>query len=227
MTSLDLQKYLEWDYLAWGEALKYWDSILPTSLKGKKVLELGGRNGGLSTYFAQKGAEVFCSDINSPTHLAQQTHKKLNLTNISYHAIDATKLSYKNEFDIIVFKSILGGIGYNNNIAAQKKALSSCYQALKPGGKLLFAENGKGSIFHKILRTFLTPWGRSWRYLGHKELKIFLEDEGFNVEIKSFGFFSIFSRNLNVKEVLLDIDKRLNSIIPNEKKYIHYGTARK
>jgi|LULL01.1.fsa_nt_gb SAM-dependent methyltransferase len=227
MTSLDLQKYLEWDYLAWGEALKYWDSILPTSLKGKKVLELGGRNGGLSTYFAQKGAEVFCSDINSPTHLAQQTHKKLNLTNISYHAIDATKLSYKNEFDIIVFKSILGGIGYNNNIAAQKKALSSCYQALKPGGKLLFAENGKGSIFHKILRTFLTPWGRSWRYLGHKELKIFLEDEGFNVEIKSFGFFSIFARRSFLKRPLYLIDKFIDPILLNEFKYIHYGQCKK
>lgn len=227
MTPNDLQKYLEWDYLAWGEALKYWDSLLPSSLEGKKILELGGRNGGLSIYFAQKGADVFCSDIQSPTELTQIKHKKLGLTNISYHAIDATNIPTENKFDIIVFKSILGGIGYGDNISSQKRALKACYQALKPGGQLLFAENGKASIFHEALRTFLTGWGGDWRYLGHKELRSLLKAEGLTVEIKSFGFFSVFARINFLKTPLFLIDKFISPFLLNELKYIHYGRCKK
>ena len=34
---------------------------------------------------------------------------------IIYQDIDATNIPYENYFDIIVFKSIIGGIGRNNN----------------------------------------------------------------------------------------------------------------
>jgi ubiquinone/menaquinone biosynthesis C-methylase UbiE len=227
ITNDDLKTYLEWDYLAWGEALKYWDDMLPESLTDKKVLELGGRNGGLSIYFAKKGASVTCSDINGPSSVAIQKHKELNLKNVKYENIDATNIPFKDEFDYIVFKSILGGIGYNDNIEAQSKAIHSCFNALKPNGKLLFAENGKASILHQILRKKATAWGGQWRYLTFNELNLFLNKNFKRYNINSFGFFSIFTRSLFFKKVFYYIDKSFAILIPKTRKYILYGIAEK
>ena len=61
---------IEWDVRNWGKVIDFIeDSQL--EFKEKSVLELGARNGGLSLYYALKGAKVLCSDLNGPTKKAQ------------------------------------------------------------------------------------------------------------------------------------------------------------
>ena len=74
----------------------------------------------------------------------------------------------------IVFKTIIGGIGSNDNYEIQQKVFKEIYKALKPGGKLLFAENLVASKFHQQLRKKFVNWGNSWRYVSIKEMETFL-----------------------------------------------------
>lgn len=225
MNSNDLKLYLEWDYYAWGEALKYWDSILPSDLSGKKVLELGGRHGGLSLFFARKGATVICSDLHGPSVDAKNLHK--NFPNISHEAIDATNIPYEDEFDYIVFKSVLGGVGYDGNTENQVRCLHSINKSLKENGLLLFCENSKASPIHRLARKLKVKWANRWGYTSTTELNKLITKSGMHPKINSFGFFSLFTRNNKIKLILYKLDKCINRLIPNSFKYINYGHARK
>ena len=56
---------VEWDIRNWWRAIEYWEETHQfDDVKGKGVLDIGGRGGGLSLYWALKGAAVICSDVN-------------------------------------------------------------------------------------------------------------------------------------------------------------------
>jgi len=110
---------------------------------------------------------VICNDINKEAlRKAMLKHKELGLKNIDYKVFD---MPYENFFDIICFKSVLGGASRNNN---EKKFLffKQIYKALKPSGYLIFVENLEGCIFHKFFRRKFTKWGTTWNYLKLKEI---------------------------------------------------------
>jgi len=71
--------------------------------------------------------------------IASEIHQKYNRGQlITYETIDATQIPYLNHFDIIAFKSILGGIGRNDRPELKKKAVDEIHKALKENGILLF-----------------------------------------------------------------------------------------
>ncbi len=149
MTKELTKDIIQWDIKSWSKALGYWDSNIDWS-KVQNGLELGGRQGGLSLWLALKGKQTICSDLKDT---AEPLHLRYNVTSlIEYQDIDATNIPYENHFDIKVFKSIIGGIGRNYNYEIQQKVFKEIYKALKPGGKLLFAENLIASSVHQKLR---------------------------------------------------------------------------
>ena len=167
---------IQWDIKSWSKAISYWDNKIDWN-KIENGLELGGREGGLSLWLALKGKTIVCSDLNDVQKTAEKLHIRHNVSSlIKYQDINATNIPYENYFDIIVFKSIIGGIGRNDNFEIQQKVFQEIYKALKPGGKLLFAENLIASPFHQMLRKRYVKWGSSWRYLSLKEIKEFLKD---------------------------------------------------
>ncbi len=146
---------------------------------------------------------------------------------INYQDIDATYIPYDNYFDIVVFKSVIGGIGRNDNIAIQQKVFDQIYKSLKPGSKLLFAENLIASPLHQKLRKRYIKWGRSWRYISIDEMKSFLKNYS-RYEYKVTGFLGSFGRNENQRKILAKLDNIIfNSICPDNWKYIIYGIAEK
>jgi SAM-dependent methyltransferase len=164
---------IQWDVASWSKILKYWDTCISWG-NVHACLELGGRQGGLALWLALKGKTTVCSDLFNPREIAKPLHERYNVTEcITYQGIDATNIPYENHFDIIVFKSIIGGIGRNGNIDIQKKVMNEIYKALKPGGKLLLAENLIGSQLHQFLRHNFIKWGKSWRYISLSELEQF------------------------------------------------------
>src|SRR5262249_46376472 len=134
--------FVEWDVYNWSKALDFWLAHTKHDISKCSVLELGARNGGLSLWLALQGASIVCSDITFPSPIALKQHQAYAVSHlIEYKSIDATCIPYENKFDVIVFKSLLGGVGAGGRKDLQSKALGEIYRALKKGGELFFAEN--------------------------------------------------------------------------------------
>src|SRR5690606_19856240 len=111
----------------------FWTRNIDLNSSAKECLELGGRQGGLSLWLAVNGHHVICSDLDSPEAHASKLHSKYELNNrITYQAIDATEIPYENKFDLVVFKSILGGISRGGNDQRKQETIDQIYKALKP-----------------------------------------------------------------------------------------------
>ena len=227
MTKELTKDIIQWDVKSWSKALSYWDSKVEWN-KIQHSLELGGREGGLSLWLALKGKSVVCSDLKDVQKTAEQLHKRHHVSTwITYQDIDATNIPYEEYFDLIVFKSIIGGIGRNDNYKNQHKVFKEIYKALKPGGKLLFAENLAASAVHRRLRKRFVQWGSSWRYVSLDEMKEFLSDFSYH-DIKTTGLLGTFGRTERQRNVLSAVDDLvLNKICPDRWKYICYGIAEK
>ncbi len=222
-----LEAILQWDSKAWSKALYYWDKNVEWD-KVKTALELGGNSGGLSIWLASNGVDVLCSDLEGVEEKASAHHAPFDFKHkISYQDINACQIPYENHFDLVVFKSVLGGIGRDNNFSMQKQAVDQIYKALKPGGKLLFAENLIASPVHRFARKKFVQWGNSWRYLDIKEMQSLLA--GFeSYTIQATGFASAFGRSNSQRNNFAALDRLFfNYSVPKNWKYIAYGVATK
>lgn len=227
MTEEVTKDIIQWDIKSWSKALLFWDRKIDWN-NIENGLELGGLKGGLSLWLALKGKQVICSDRKEFKNASEQLHMRYNVSsNVQYQFIDATNIPYENHFDIIVFKSIIGVIGRNDSYDRQQKVFREIYKALKPGGKLLFAENLIASPFHQRLRKRFVRWGNKWRYVSIEEIKEFL-NEFSSYDIQTTGVLATLGRNEKQRNALATIDKLfLNKVCPDKWKYIAYGIAEK
>ncbi len=227
MTLQPINDIIQWDVKSWSKALSYWDQHTDWG-KVENGLELGGREGGLSLWLALKGKQVVCSDLEDVKSKAHPLHIKHNVAaHVQYQDIDATHIPYHNHFDLVVFKSIIGGIGRNDTQGLQQKVFDEIYKALKPGGKLLFAENLIASPLHQHLRNRYVSWGNSWRYVSITEMKGFLKNFK-SFDIKSTGVLGALGRTESQRNFLSSVDAMLlNHVCPGHWKYIGYGIAEK
>jgi SAM-dependent methyltransferase len=213
--------------VSWSKILKYWDKSINWN-NISTCLELGGRKGGLTLWLALKGKQTVCSDISHTKENAEILHRQYNINDlVIYQDIDATHIPYENYFDLVVFKSIVGGIGRNNNIEMQQKVFNEIYKSLKPGGKLLFAENTIASPLHQFARKKFIPWGMSWRYISLAELDRFVcQFRRYNY--KTSGVLAAFGRTELQRNIFAYFDQFIfNHIFPDHWKYIVYGIAEK
>jgi SAM-dependent methyltransferase len=216
---------IQWDTASWSKALRLWDKEVDWK-NVKTGLELGGREGGLALWLALKGVQTVCSDLMDTEATASKLHEKHKVTHlITYQDIDATDIPYENHFDVIVFKSIIGGIGRNSNIAPQREAFNQMHKALKPGGKLLFAENLIASPVHQRLRSKYVTWGDSWRYVSIPEMNDFLSIFSSH-RFETTGFLGALGRSESQRKTLAKFDNLLfNRVVPDNWNYICYGVA--
>lgn len=216
----------EWDVRNWKNSYLFWQKEIGNKIKGKKVLEIGAGNGGLSLWAALNGADVTCSDIYIDETEIFYKHKKYDVQEkIEYKEINALSIGIYEEYDYIIFKSVLGGIGIQHGKTGQRKAINEIFNALKKGGVLLFAENLVSSSLHMFLRKRFIPWGRKWRYVTIEEIKDFFSI--FNlIKYQTCGFLGAFGLNENQRDVFGIIDSYFfNIILPERFHYIIFGFA--
>lgn len=226
-----LRDVVEWDTVTWGRAILYWKTkqldISDVHRREIKVLDVGSRGGGLSLMFALMGYQVRCTDLENPKEIAAPLHQRYGVENrITYQALDILKLDEDESYDIICFKSVLGGVGHHNNYEAQKKMMKNIYQALKPGGYLFFAENTTASLLHRFLRMHFVSWSSYWRYVSLKEVDELCGPFS-EVHHKSFGFWGTMGRNERQRIFLGSIDRLLDRFMPATVKYCVSVVARK
>lgn len=220
-----IKDIIGWDVVNWSKAIEFWGNRINLKERNFKCLELGGIKGGLSLWLALLGNQVVCSDLENPVKEASVLLNKYK-AKATFEAIDATKIPYENHFDVIAFKSILGGISRNNNQSLKKKTIDEIYKALNEHGILLFAENLQASMMHKFLRKHFIKWGHEWNYLKIEEIKELFSSFK-HVNYITIGFFAAFGRNEKQRNFLGRIDQLLNPIIPQKMKYIVIGIAEK
>lgn len=227
LTEEQIKDIVQWDIKNWYQALLYWENNIEWD-KIQTCLELGSREGGLSLWVALKNKKAVCSDFGDVKLTAEKNHKKYNVCSfVEYQNIDATNIPYENHFDLIMFKSIIGGIGRNNDKEKQKAVFKQIHKALKPKGKLIFAENLVASPMHQLLRK-ANDWSKYWGYVSLADLKnSYLEDFS-SFELKTGGFLGVLGRSETQKALLASLDiSLLNKLFPDNWKYIAYGIAEK
>jgi SAM-dependent methyltransferase len=209
----------------WSAALDFWPAHSTQKLADCTALELGSRNGGLSLWLALQGAHVICSDIDPPTEAALHKHQQGGVADrIEYRSISALDIPYRNELDVVVFKSVLGALGTRER---QVEAISQIHASLKKGGELFFAENLTASPFHRFFRRSFVAWGSRWRYVSIREMRTFLAPFS-RLECRALGFAGAFGRNEAQRNVLGMIDQTVfNAVVPESWRYIIVGVATK
>ena len=216
-----------WDMVNWSQALQYWDKFIP---QGKsfnlRALELGsGFNGGLSLWLGLKEIRTTCSGyhpkrvgISSET---KTVHKRYGIEDIiHYEEINALDIPYKSRFDIVCYKSMLGGIARNDQLVLAKKVTNTIYESLKPGGVLFLAENLSSTVMHRTARNLFGSGKSNWRYFTTDEL-IKIHDRFNSFEYQTYGFLGCFGLNEKQKSILGKIDQVVfTKIVPEKWNYI-------
>lgn len=225
---------IRWDIENWSKCLHFWDLCVDLNNKNLKCLELGARQGGPSLWLASKGNKVICSDISYDTDIdelekAKNLHKKYNCQDkITYQIIDALDIPYENEFDIVIAKSTLGGIAeFRQGIGdLEQRVVDQIHKCLKPDGKVLFVENGRGSFFHSYLRKKLNRNKGIWKYLVPKDYEQLFSGFGF-VKIQTVGFLACFGLNEKQRTILGKIDTVFDKAVPKSMRYVIMGYVEK
>ncbi len=190
------------------------------------ALELGARDGGLTLWLALNNAKVICSDYQiSQMNKAVILHQKHNISSlVNYEEIDATNIPYEEKFDLVIFKSILGGISWKMGEDAKYQVIKSIHRSLKKGGELWFAENLSASIVHSLARKYLK---KGWSYPNHTELPELFSDFS-SLKLKTIGCVATFGRSERQRDFLGKIDQNvIEKFAPDSWKYIAVGVVTK
>jgi len=222
-----IRDVFQWDVASWRFALEVWAEA-PGDLAGAEVLDLGARDGGLSLYFASRGCRVVCSDYSGPSDKAVGLHRCYGVQDrVSYRRMDATAIDSPDAcFDIVCFKSVLGAVGAGGRPDRQQRALMEVHRVLRPGGRLLFAENLQASWLHRVLRRRCVAWGQRWRYPSLRELEAMLSHFR-QTRIRTSGCLAVLGRTEKQRQLLHAVDVLLRPVIPSRWHYVAAGYALK
>ncbi len=217
-----------WDCFNWSKSLDFFDKNIVYD-DVKNVLELGAseQSAGYSLFFSEKNLSTVCSSYLKTNSKLIERHKKYSFAkNIDYDTQDALQLTYTEKFDIICFKSMLGGICKNDNYENAKTVFNQIFKALKPGGYLVFSENLTSTFLHKYFRRKYIS--KSWYYFSQSELKKLMTYNFNYINSQTVGFLSCFGRNEMQKDMIAFFDEKVfKYIIPNSWNYIFFGICQK
>jgi SAM-dependent methyltransferase len=218
-----------WDVVNWSRALDFWESRPGFAPAGARALELGcGGNGGMSLWLATKGCRVLCSGYQGVQEAARTAHRAYGVERlIEYATVDACAIPYRGEFDLVCYKSMLGRIVEDGPLEVARDVVAQILKALKPGGKLLFAENLAATRLHHALRQRWGTGKNRWRYFTVEEL-IELHAGFAAFEHTTFGFTGCLGRTEGQRRLLGRLDGRLfDRSVPAGWRYILAGVATK
>jgi 2-polyprenyl-3-methyl-5-hydroxy-6-metoxy-1,4-benzoquinol methylase len=161
--SFDLDYFVEWRPWLWRRPLL--DALEHLGdLRGKRVLEIGGRSGRMSSLFAIQGAEVTMLQKGSIADAQQEVARWNVADKVTLHETDGSFDAIEGQtFDVIFTKSVLWSVEHLDEF------LRMFDSHLAEGGKVAFLENVRGNGLSIWLRGALVHRGNfeyGRRYFG-------------------------------------------------------------
>jgi len=216
-----------WDVITWSSSLEHWQRHATVDFTRSTALEIGaGQSGGVSLWLALQGCEVVCSTLGDVPASVRALHRRYGVAHrVRYASLDVLELSERDAYDVIAFKSVLGGIGANNRADLQARAIARLHAALKPGGNLLFAENLAATRVHAAWRGRFGAGKDGWRYLTVREMEQLLRPFS-AVHYRTAGFFGAWGANDMQVRMSGALDAFLcRGLVPASWQYVLMGTA--
>ena len=224
-----------WDVRTWSRAVECWERAVAEQEarlgRPLDVLEIGAGPGGPSLWLTLRGHRVVTSNLDNTELLARPLHERYGVAErIDYRDLDVVAgLPYRDAFDVVVFKSVLGGLGGDDPQLA-RRALAELRAALRPGGLLLWAENLRGTLLHRAARwaAYRIRRARTWHYLALRRLRELLAGAFEDVELHTGGTLAVLGTSERARGRLAAIDQAvLDRLQPPSWHYMAYGTARR
>ena len=148
---------------------------------------------------------VLCTDFAKVAAIPAENNRN---PVIEYKGLDSAKLGLKEQFDaIVIVNSVL-----SDNDAENRKIIASCYDALKPGGRLI----GFFPTIFWSLDLALTSKSPEWRqyYEDHVDLDTFSEGEKESPDAQIF--YSPLLLNLILKEAGFEKRRQENYFLDSD-----------
>lgn len=156
--TVDLDYFVEWRAWLWRPAVRAALDYLG-DLRGRTVLEVGGRHGRMSCLMAMLGAKVTMLDRDKRSTARDEVRKWGLGDRIELHQTDGTFAVIEGrQFDVIFTKSVLWSVAELDGL------LAALARHLAPGGRVAFVENYRGGMTLDLLRR-LRPGG--CRHMRH------------------------------------------------------------
>lgn len=214
----------QWDVVNWSRALPLWHQHLPSG-PGLVGLTIGERQGGLSLWLAVRGIRVHCTDVVPFPPVTFALHRRYQVGHMVHYALaDATALPYRaGAFDVVMFKSVLGDL---RTKPRQRLAVSEIHRVLRPGGRLIFAENLTATRVHQALRRRFVRWTSDWRYLD-LEADLDLFGDFARLEWEAHGVLGAFGRSERQRRWLGHADSLVGRALPPRSRYLLAGACHK
>jgi len=232
MTRPPVSDIIGWDVRTWSPAVEAWERALETLPSGPlDVLEVGAGPGGPSLWLALKGHRVVTSNLAAAEEQARPLHERYGVADrIEYRDLDLTAgLPYREQFDIVVFKSVLGGLG-GVDPELPAVALDEIRAALRPGGVLLWAENLRGNWLHRAARrmAYRIRGVPIWQYLALRRLRELLDARFVETEVRVGGVLAVLGTSEAARDRLARADQAVfDHIVPASWHYMAFGSARR
>jgi SAM-dependent methyltransferase len=223
-----------WDIRNWSRALELWERQLKDLPPSADCLEIGtANNGGLALWLSIMGHKTTCLNLVDSFDAVRSVHQQYDLpSQPEYHVQNAFDLDAEEAYDVIAFKSLLGGMASaskseDHALERLRPFFARLHKALKPGGVILFADNLRGSWLHQVTRNHFVQWAKGWHYLKAGSLESLFDDFD-EVHHESGGFLGCMGRTEGQRNALARLDQALfEPLMPRSWHYFAYGWARK
>ena len=154
------------------------------------LLDIGCGDGKITAELARCLPEGWAVGVDSSEkmiQLAQTSFPNKDYSNLTFQVMDARKLSFESQFDIVFSNAAL------HWIVDQKAVLEGVHRGLKPGGRLLFQMAGKGNAkdILNIIQELadMEPWTKyfykmafPYGFYDTEEYRAFLQQAGLEAE---------------------------------------------
>jgi hypothetical protein len=220
---------LGWDVATWAPALDHWQRHATVDLTRSTALEIGaGESGGLSLWLALQGCDVLCTTVGGVSDRVRALHQRYGVAHrVRYADVDALQLNQRDAFDVVAFKSVLGGIGTGGRFDRQQQAMTRLHAALRPRGNLLFAENLVATRAHAALRSRYGAGKDHWRYVTIRDMRALLEPFA-ALRYTTAGFFGARGASETQRRMSGAVDTFLcRWLVPSTWQYVMIGVATK